>query len=183
MQYQSNGGCTGFHKKMDFIPKILEVVFYTTRRKATQFAAWFVLTYWCYIVCLCYRWSCWKCIQFCKITFSGTMTSYEFSYFLKCSFIIKQKHIWISWTEISNRSVHAVLALFNAIILFLYCVFYIPHSHSNIGFFLSILFLNSLDPCGIIPSLFYSHRVHSNVYTSLVWRCVYLNDSDQLFGC
>lgn len=35
--------------KMDFIPQIL--VFFTPRRKATPFAAWFVLTNWCYIVC------------------------------------------------------------------------------------------------------------------------------------
>ncbi len=69
-----------------------------------------------------------KCIQFCKVKFSGTMTSYEFSYFLKCSFIIKQKHIWISWTEISNKSVHAGLALFNEIIFF-YIVFFTFHIH------------------------------------------------------
>lgn len=41
-----------------FIPKILEVVFFTTRRKATRFAAWFVLTYWCYIVCFFLQMRC-----------------------------------------------------------------------------------------------------------------------------
>lgn len=81
----------------------------------------------------------------------------------------------------NNKSLHAGLALFSAVIFlysFCFVLFYIPHSLSNIGFYEFITFSNSLDPCGIILSLFYSHIIHSNVYTSLVWRCVYLNNSD-----
>lgn len=37
MQNQSNGGCTGFHKekkkKKNFIPQILEVVFFTNKKE------------------------------------------------------------------------------------------------------------------------------------------------------
>lgn len=44
--------------------------------------------------------------------------------------------------------------------------FYIPHS-------LSLIYSFYQAPCGIIPSLFFSHATHSNVYTSLAWQRVF----------
>lgn len=78
------------------------------------------------------------------IAFSFVKSSFlehhmSFHIFLNAVLWLNKKHIWISWTDISNKSIHAGLALFSAVIFFILCFFYIPHSHSNIGFYWSIL--------------------------------------------
>lgn len=57
-------------------------------------------------------------------------------------------------------------ALFNSVCFYFKFYFYIPRS-------LSLIYSFNQAPCGIIPSLFFSHATHSDVYTSLAWQRVF----------
>lgn len=48
--------------------------------------------------------------------------------------------------------------------------------HSTFTFIDLFLLSSSPGLCGLIPSVFYSHAIHSNVYGSLVWRYKYVSD-------
>lgn len=115
-----------------FIPKILEVVFFTTRRKATRFAAWFVLTYWCYIVCLFYRWDVKKKSAFSQVSWNNDIIQVFFFFFFKCSFMIKQE----AYMNILDRDklVRAGLALIDAVtFFFVLCFFFFFTFHIHIA--------------------------------------------------
>lgn len=132
--------------------------FFTARRKATQFAAWFVLTYWCYIVCLFYRWILISAFSLVSQVFWNIIRVFIF---FKVQFYNESRNLYeYLGTEISNKSLHAGLALCSNLMsfCFLFCFilfgvfyFYIPHSHIDICCFQAHLIpVESL----IIPSLF-----------------------------
>lgn len=77
--------------------------------------------------------------------------------------------LWISWTEISKN------AFKNGIIQSSICFCSFFFLHSTFTFTDLFLLSSSPDPRGTIPSLFYSHAIHSNVYRSLVWPSVYVS--------
>lgn len=83
--------------------------------------------------------------------------------------------------ERDQQKLHSKMALFHPLSVFV-LFFFTFHIHL-IDLF---LLLSSPDPCGIIPSLFYSHAIHSDVYRSLVWRrvcvcvCVYEQQKNAL---
>lgn len=124
----------------------------------------------------------------------GTVTSNALMSFFKCRFMIKKVTYMNIRTKISSKSVHAGLALFNAVIF--YTVFIFLQSTFTMAFycflFKYIFFFkltwslwNTPPPTKQTPppASFFTLTLHSDVYnTSLVWRRVCLSNSGRQLG-
>lgn len=119
------------------------------------------------------------------------MTSNALMSFFKSRFMIKQVTYMNIRTKISSKSVHAGLALFNAVIF--YIVFIFLQSTFTMAFYCFFIYIffqahlipveHPLKQTPPPPPPFFTLTLHSDVYnTSLVWRRVCLSDSGRRLG-